>query len=67
MIGIRSMTKRKGGQKKKIDSPLVSFNYENNNYMIDKVNGKVYRKWIEVEKAREFTIFAAWKNSRHFA
>lgn len=61
------MTKRKGSRKKKIDSPLVSFDYDNTSYTIDKVNGKVYRKWIAVEKAKEFTILAAWKSSRHFA
>ncbi len=61
------MTKRKGSRKKNSNNSLVTFDYENTSYVIDKVNSKVYRKWIEVEKAREFTIITAWKNSQQFA
>lgn len=61
------MTKRKGGRKKSSNNSLINFDYENTNYVIDKVSGKVYRKWIEVEKAKEFTILSAWKNSQQFA
>ena len=61
------MRNKKANQKKDFKSPFISFAYENSSYQIDPEKRKVYQRWIEIERAKEFMIFSAWKNTQQMA
>ncbi|MEW5807672.1 MAG: hypothetical protein AB1756_10060 [Acidobacteriota bacterium] len=61
------MASKKNNQEKNKDASFVTFNYQDATYQISPETGKVYRSWIELETAKEFMIFAAWKSSQQFA
>ncbi len=61
------MRSSKGKEKKSFKSPFINFAYENSSYQIDPEKGKVYQRWIEIERAKEFTILSAWRNSQQMA
>ena len=60
----KTATARQSKVKKVVVSPppLVSFSYQDVAYEIDLGKSKVYRRFIEVEKSRQFSIISAYRS-----
>ena len=56
----RAVSKRR--KKAKESNPIVSFQFEDQNYQIDPERRQVYRNWVSVESAKTFLVMNAWSN-----
>ena len=43
---------------------LVSFSYQDVAYQIDVARSKVYRRFIEIEKSKQYSIINAYRGTR---
>jgi hypothetical protein len=44
-------------------SSIVDFEFEDRTYQIDPGQKKVYRRFVEIETAKAFEIFATWRRA----
>lgn len=44
--------------------PVVSFSFQNRTYEIDPRQGKVYRRFVEIETSKAAEIFSLWRARR---
>ena len=58
----RSQTK--ANQKTPLSTGLVAFSYQDVAYHIDVAKSKVYRRFIEIEKSKQFSIMSAYRGTR---
>lgn len=59
----RAVSKRQ--KKAKGINPIVSFQFEDQNYQIDPERKQVYRNWVSVESAKTFLVINAWSSLDH--
>lgn len=43
---------------------LVAFSYQDVSYQIDVARSKVYRRFIEIEKSKQYSIINAYRGTR---
>ena len=54
------------GSRRNHDTPvrIVSFDFQEHTYQIDPKRQKVYRRFVEIETAKAFEIYAHWRSSQ---
>jgi len=56
---------RKRTQAKTDPATIVNFSVGDRTYQIDPDRKKVYRRFVEIEKAKAFEILTVWRSSSH--
>ncbi len=55
------MARRRKASDSEIQAKMVSFKSDDGVYQIDTIRQKVYRKFVEIESAKAFEIYARWR------
>lgn len=57
----KTMATTKAKQKDETKPRVVDFSFRHQTYQIDPQRQKVYRRFVEIESARAFEIYASWR------